>query len=221
LLFVVSGFVMVLSSEKLIGQPHASTIFFARRLARIVPLYRVVTTVYLITLMFIRGSRFKDDLSPSSVVGSYLFWPSPRPSGDLIPAIAQAWTLNFEMLFYAAFATGLTFGRIGSVLISSAILIGFDCAFLFNAPRPILCEPNSDRIHLRHGNLSRLEEWGAVACIVSWDPDHGRRRHPLSPGIDNAGWVTFGREWEWGIGPPNDCRPRSLSVERVPLQGGP
>src|SRR5258705_5378402 len=36
--FVISGFVMVYSSERLFGQPGASMYFFARRLARIVPL---------------------------------------------------------------------------------------------------------------------------------------------------------------------------------------
>jgi exopolysaccharide production protein ExoZ len=39
LFFVISGFVMVYSSERLFGEPGASRKFFARRLARIVPLY--------------------------------------------------------------------------------------------------------------------------------------------------------------------------------------
>src|SRR5262245_35338643 len=39
LFFVISGFVMVYSSERLFGQPNAPIQFFARRIARIVPLY--------------------------------------------------------------------------------------------------------------------------------------------------------------------------------------
>jgi len=37
--FVISGFVMVYSSEKLFGEGGASFVFLARRVARIVPLY--------------------------------------------------------------------------------------------------------------------------------------------------------------------------------------
>jgi len=37
LFFIISGFVMVYSSERLFGEPRASIKFFARRLARIVP----------------------------------------------------------------------------------------------------------------------------------------------------------------------------------------
>ena len=45
LFFVISGFVMVYSSERLFGRPGAPMTFFVRRLARIVPLYRVATAV--------------------------------------------------------------------------------------------------------------------------------------------------------------------------------
>jgi Acyltransferase family len=45
LFFVISGFVMVYSSERLFGQPGAPITFFVRRLARIVPLYWLATTV--------------------------------------------------------------------------------------------------------------------------------------------------------------------------------
>ena len=45
LFFVISGFVMVCSSERLFGQPSAPITFFVRRLARIVPLYWLATAV--------------------------------------------------------------------------------------------------------------------------------------------------------------------------------
>jgi hypothetical protein len=45
LFFVISGFVMVYSSERLFGQPGAPITFFVRRLARIVPLYWLATAV--------------------------------------------------------------------------------------------------------------------------------------------------------------------------------
>jgi peptidoglycan/LPS O-acetylase OafA/YrhL len=45
LFFVISGFVMVYSSERLFGRPGAPIKFFARRLARIVPLYWAATAI--------------------------------------------------------------------------------------------------------------------------------------------------------------------------------
>ena len=43
--FVISGFVMVYSSESLFGRPGAPIKFFARRIARIVPLYWAATAI--------------------------------------------------------------------------------------------------------------------------------------------------------------------------------
>ena len=48
LFFVISGFVMVYSSERLFGQPGAPMTFFAMRLARIVPLYWAATAIGLV-----------------------------------------------------------------------------------------------------------------------------------------------------------------------------
>jgi peptidoglycan/LPS O-acetylase OafA/YrhL len=64
------------------------------RLARIVPLYWVTTTIWLLL-----GQTF--DLR--SLVGSYLFIPFML--GDSVhPLYGVGWTLNFEMFFYAVFA---------------------------------------------------------------------------------------------------------------------
>ncbi len=50
LFFVISGFVMVYSSERLFGQPRASIQFLARRVVRIVPLYWIATTAMVLLL---------------------------------------------------------------------------------------------------------------------------------------------------------------------------
>ena len=42
--FVISGFVMVVSSRKLVGQPGAALTFMRHRIVRIVPLYWLLTT---------------------------------------------------------------------------------------------------------------------------------------------------------------------------------
>src|SRR5438093_4622260 len=51
LFFVISGFIMVYSSERMFGQPTAPAQFFFRRLARIVPLYWAVTTAWVLWVL--------------------------------------------------------------------------------------------------------------------------------------------------------------------------
>ena len=46
--FVISGFIMVHTSADLFGRPGVWRIFLARRIARIVPLYRLLTSILLI-----------------------------------------------------------------------------------------------------------------------------------------------------------------------------
>jgi exopolysaccharide production protein ExoZ len=46
LFFVISGFVMVFGSRKLFGEPGAAATFMARRVARIVPLYWLMTSLF-------------------------------------------------------------------------------------------------------------------------------------------------------------------------------
>ena len=105
LFFVISGFVMVYSSEDLFGRPGAMREFLVRRVARIVPLYWLVTTLML-AYVLLRGFG-PSDASPGLAVSSYLFIPFQRPSGEMGPLYGVGWTLNYEMFFYCLFALAL------------------------------------------------------------------------------------------------------------------
>jgi exopolysaccharide production protein ExoZ len=96
LFFVVSGFVMVYSSERLFGQPGAPTKFFARRLARIVPSYWAATAILVWFIVPYASTK--------AVLGSLFFAPH-IPSEA--PLLFVGWTLIFEMFFYAVFAIAL------------------------------------------------------------------------------------------------------------------
>src|SRR6478609_4729014 len=48
--FGISGFVMVISSDRLFARPGAAKTFITRRLIRIVPLYWAVTSIYVVAL---------------------------------------------------------------------------------------------------------------------------------------------------------------------------
>jgi exopolysaccharide production protein ExoZ len=103
LFFVISGFIMVYSSEQLFGQAGAAREFFSRRIARIVPLYWV-TTGLAIWLM----SRPYD---VQSVLKSLFFIPYRIGEGTIIPLHGVGWTLNFEMFFYVLFAAVIGWPR--------------------------------------------------------------------------------------------------------------
>jgi exopolysaccharide production protein ExoZ len=123
LFFVVSGFVMVYSSESLFGRPYASVTFLLRRIARIVPLYWLMTSIML-AYVLARGFG-PSDASPQLALASYFFIPYWRPSGPVDPLYGIGWTLNYEMFFYVVFASALAARRGIAVTIVAATLASF------------------------------------------------------------------------------------------------
>jgi exopolysaccharide production protein ExoZ len=112
LFFAISGFIMVVTTAAAFGSPAAAFDFMCRRLIRIVPLYWALTTLMLGVVMVVPSLMMKADGSDHLyVVGSYLFWPQIRLTGDVRPLATQGWTLNLEMLFYVVFAVALLFSR--------------------------------------------------------------------------------------------------------------
>ncbi|HUB44213.1 MAG TPA: acyltransferase [Acetobacteraceae bacterium] len=105
--FVISGLVMVISADRVAGKPGAWRIFLRQRLVRVVPLYWIMTTVKVATVLALPALALHTDLNPRYVAGSYLFLPVHDATGDLFPVLPVGWTLNYEMLFYGLVALGL------------------------------------------------------------------------------------------------------------------
>jgi exopolysaccharide production protein ExoZ len=106
LFFVVSGFVMVLSSEKLFAAPGGARRFLERRVARIVPLYWLSAVIVLAAVL--RGAAAGKVLAPTlgEIVSSFAFIPWPRAlDGAPRPIHSLGWTLEYEMFFYVVFAS--------------------------------------------------------------------------------------------------------------------
>ncbi len=101
LFFVISGFVMAISSGGFAGPVDARR-FLARRLRRLVPLYWTLTAAKLAILAASVGPAFLPGLW--HVVASLLFVPSRDAAGVVRPVLGVGWTLQFEMLFYLVFA---------------------------------------------------------------------------------------------------------------------
>jgi peptidoglycan/LPS O-acetylase OafA/YrhL len=115
--FVISGFIMVRSTE---GRGMSTKEFFIKRLVRIVPLYWLLT-YFAVTL---NGVSFAHNAA------SFLFIPALHPEfGKYWPILEPGWTLNFEMFFYLIF--GLTFAlpprrqlALIAILFSTLVLAG-------------------------------------------------------------------------------------------------
>jgi exopolysaccharide production protein ExoZ len=129
LFFVISGFVMVHSSERLFGRDGAVQEFLWRRIIRIVPLYWTTTTILLAYILVHYRGLAAANLSIEAVAASYFFIPYPQLNG-VIPVHSVGWTLNFEMFFYVCFAASLSFDKRLSVPL---LLVGL-CVFVVCGP---------------------------------------------------------------------------------------
>jgi exopolysaccharide production protein ExoZ len=112
LFFVISGFVMVYSSEPLFGQAGAPIKFFARRIARIVPPYWAATAILVWFVVPYASTK--------AVLGSLFFAPH-LPSEA--PLLFVGWTLIFEMFFYAVFAIALLAKRRFAVVTGASVFL--------------------------------------------------------------------------------------------------
>ena len=126
--FVISGFVIVHASGRLFGQRGGSLLFLRRRLTRIVPLYWVLTTLFLAMALLRRSAIHGETGDAGYILASYLFIPFARPDGLPEPALGPGWTLNYEMFFYLAMTPFLLLPRAAAVAGCAAalcLLVGF------------------------------------------------------------------------------------------------
>lgn len=124
--FVVSGFIMVHASQDLFGRKGGAGLFLKRRLARIVPLYWAMTTLFLLVGLAIPAVLNSGTPGFGQILGSYLFWPVVSTQGMVQPVYSLGWTLNYEMLFYVLFSAGLLLPRrwaLPAIVFALALLV--------------------------------------------------------------------------------------------------
>ena len=105
--FVISGFIMWQSTAR---RKTAPDDFLRKRLARIAPLYWLMTLVMCAT-PFISGTLARGlvpDIRHTLASFAFIPWHSSRDDpGIFFPVYTPGWTLNFEMFFYIVFAASL------------------------------------------------------------------------------------------------------------------
>lgn len=133
--FVISGFIMVYTSQPRDGQEVRAGEFLWKRIARIVPLYWLTSTVYLVRIATREALP-----SAGTILAAYLFFPVLDGNGFIAPFYGVGWTLNYEMFFYALFAASLLLGVArGSVVL--VVVLGALVALGQALPLDLIDEP--------------------------------------------------------------------------------
>jgi exopolysaccharide production protein ExoZ len=103
--FFISGFIIFISIDKSVYYDQPFT-FLKKRLLRIVPLYCVVTALFLLMNITLnsfhakREAKIPVDMNSMTVIKSFLFIPITSDGYYRDPLVFLGWSLNFEMLFY-------------------------------------------------------------------------------------------------------------------------
>jgi exopolysaccharide production protein ExoZ len=144
LFFVISGFVMALSSRSLGLGLGAAGEFMKRRIERVVPLYWLVTTFKVVVSVLAPVALLRGLGSGWHVFASYLFVPARNAAGLILPVVSVGWTLNFEMMFYALFALALACGiKPLRMLIPALLALALGAIFVHPGASAVLawCDP--------------------------------------------------------------------------------
>ena len=122
--FVISGFIMVYTSRDLFARRGGPGIFLARRVARIVPLYWVATSLYLAVAVVVPSALNSAPPLWWQVLASYAFVPYTSQDGIAQPVLSLGWTLNYEMMFYVLMALVLPLRMRASLTMLILVLVG-------------------------------------------------------------------------------------------------
>jgi peptidoglycan/LPS O-acetylase OafA/YrhL len=128
--FCISGMLMVLTLKEGASKSASAGAFIVNRIQRIYPIYIVWLTTFLVLglIALALGLNFRrdifDHLSPAHVIGNYLLLPGPSSDPSYRMYIPQAWTLVYEMYFYAMFAICVLFTARRHLILSLWLSIG-------------------------------------------------------------------------------------------------
>lgn len=127
--FVISGYIMFLTSFR-DERGFRPAQFLVRRANRIYPNYWMFACLYIAVHPFL-GSAYR--LSPADAAGALLLWPR-----DASLIIGPAWTLAFELYFYAAFALFMLLGaRRGPVTLGAFFVLSVAVGALVRPSDPL------------------------------------------------------------------------------------
>ncbi|ADU13850.1 acyltransferase family protein [Asticcacaulis excentricus] len=125
--FVLSGFIICSAHLKDIGIKEKLIPYVKKRFIRVYPIYWFYLTAFIVAASL--GFGYPDfSWNPINITSSYLLLPL---APDLTLPLKVAWTLLHEVMFYAAFATAIYFGR-KVIWLASIWVLCIIFNFLFN-----------------------------------------------------------------------------------------
>lgn len=121
--FIISGFLMVYTTNNWEGGKSDFIKFIKNRLKRILPLYYIYTFLAVIALIFFSSQMSNPGLEFSHIINSFFFIPAFYPGTDSIqPVLRVGWTLNYEMYFYLLFSLGILISQNYRLILTSTLI---------------------------------------------------------------------------------------------------
>lgn len=105
LFFVISGFIMVITTDNHEINNKFALDFMIRRFSRVWPYYAAITIITFVLIYIPNSYDIKKDIT--LLIKSLLFVPMWTEQ----PIVNPGWTLSLEMYFYTIFFVSLFFGR--------------------------------------------------------------------------------------------------------------
>ncbi|WP_426123163.1 acyltransferase family protein [Pararhizobium sp. PWRC1-1] len=117
--FVISGYIMAMIAAR---TAHFSPLeFMLRRLARIAPLYWLMTFVFCLLCLLYPSVVNNPGMSWTRLLFSLFFLPD-FVNGTTLPTLIIGWTLNYEFFFYGVVALSIWLSGDRTLLVAALIL---------------------------------------------------------------------------------------------------
>lgn len=142
LFFMISGFIMVVTTHKSEATLSSVKTFFLKRAIRILPLYYLLT---LVLIVGIGGVHYYFVENPRLLLSGVFFFPTFEntvgPSYGM-PPLEVGWSLNYEVFFYIILGFSIFFGKFRwrVLLVVMSILVYAVPLFLGGSVMPRLAD---------------------------------------------------------------------------------
>lgn len=136
--FVLSGFIIIWIHAKDFGQPQRLGAYLVKRAIRIYPTYWIIFGAVCAAAMVVPALRQTLPSDPWMLLKALLLVPegSPAVGSTGAPVITVAWSLQFEVLFYALIALAIVSPRAGFLAVAlwafNFVRCGYVCTFPLN-----------------------------------------------------------------------------------------
>lgn len=111
LFFIISGFIMTITTANFDGSIAYVKDFFVKRIVRVWPLYVIATLLSLILIVGV--GTLNDYNNVIKLMKSLIFIPAGDGASPVFgfPTLVVGWTLNYEMYFYLIFGLSMMAGK--------------------------------------------------------------------------------------------------------------